>query len=228
MSSNSYYPDGMTPQDFPLADSLLGTGADNFPGNIDPVTGFPTITSVSSNPVGPVLANNNPVSISIANSFMAGWTYRGVPYTGDSSKSINPIGMPTWLTRGSLHRAKWVIAGPYSDPNGFFTVPLDYALVYWEIKQGTQQYTPPADEMIPSIFAILPIDRSFIDPVNLNTNVSKPLMFQYVNPDLTLVKHDDDVAVWFSFTRPAHIIGVFRSPDEIGFGRNNRGQIGHR
>lgn len=214
--------------DFQAPDSVLNVANPGFPLNVDPVTGFPIVNSIAQNPAGPVLPGNNPVNISISNSFMSGWSYRGIPYTKDSNKTINPIGVPSWFTRGSLHRGKWVVQGPYDDPAGMFTVPADHALINWEIKQGTPQYVPPQDELIPAIFAILPIDKFFIDSDNPNPSISAPLMAQYVKPDLTFARPGDDVAVWFSFSRAAHVIGLFATPNDIGYGRNNSGQIGHR
>ena len=214
--------------DFLLPDNILNTSNPGFPINTDPVTGFPLVNGIGENPVGPVLPGNNPIGISIANSFMSGWSYRGVPYTQDSNRTINPIGMPSWFTRGALHRAKWVVRGPYNDPQGLFFVPEDYVLVNWELRQGTPQYTPPQDQLIPAVFAILPIDETFITGNNAGAYNSLPLLAQYVNYDLTLAKPGDDVAVWFSFTRPAHVIGLFPTPEDFGYGRNNSGSIGHR
>lgn len=175
-------------------------------------------------PTPPQTPSNNPIDPSISGSFMAGWTYRGVPYTGDSALTVNPIGMPTWFTRGSLHRAKWSRMGPFVEPTGLFEVPADHALVYWEIRQGTPEWSPPPENTIPTIFAVLPIDLNFVLPPGGN---SPPLLFQYVDPDLSFVMPDDDIAVWFAFNRPAHIIGRYREPDDVafGFGRNNSGRM---
>lgn len=230
---SSPFSGGLTPPDFPIS---LNNGTPGFPGNIDPITGFPIAgppgpmlvpATLATNPAGPVLPANNPIDPSISTSFMAGWAYQGVPYTGDSNRTITPIGTPSWFTKGSLHRAKWSRQGPFVDPSGMFEVPANYALVYWEIKQGTPQYTPPPSEIIPTIFAILPIDLVFVDPPGAN---SKPLLYAYVEPDLSFVQPQDDIAVWFAFNRPAHIIGAFRVPDDVnlGFGRNNNGGIGRQ
>ena len=123
----SPFSQGGTPSDFGI--DLDENCTPGFPGNLNPVTGFPTVNQIGSNPVGPVLPGNNPIDPSIAGSFMSGWTYLGVPYTGDSSRTITPIGTPTWFTKSSLNRAKWVREGPYTDPQGLFLVPAGYALV---------------------------------------------------------------------------------------------------
>jgi hypothetical protein len=158
---------------------------------------------------------------------MAGWVYAGVPYTKDANRTANPVGTPNWFSRGSLHRAKWIRQGPFVDVNGMYEVPEDHALVYWEIKQGTPEWQPPVEERIPAILAILPIDLEFVAG-NWPGATSPPLLFQSVDPDLALIAPQDDVAVWFALSGPAHIVGRFRVPDEVdlGFGRSNLGGWG--
>lgn len=168
-----------------------------------------------SNPIG---------STESAGPFIGGWVYQGVPYTTDSAKRFGPTGLPLWLARGSLHRAKWSQRGPYTDPQGMYEIKENEALVHWEVKQGTPQWSPPEADVRPAIFAILPINTNFVLPPN---GYSPPLLYQYVDPDLSFALSGDDIAVWFAFNRPPEIIGRFREPDDVdfGYGRNNGGSF---
>lgn len=136
--------------------------------------------------------------------FYFGYSYNGQPYTVDSNRTWNSIGMPIWFTRGTTHRAQWVLEGPYQDPNGMFTVQPGEALVKWEVKQPPAGSWQAINRPYPEIFAILPIDRNFVTPASL--------MYKTVDPQFEF-RGGEWCMVWFGMVTPASIIGGMRDPN---------------
>jgi hypothetical protein len=150
--------------------------------------------------------------------FYSGYIYDGRPWTGDNCKHFNPVGMPYWFARGSLNRAIFAMEGPYTEPAGLYTLLADEALVFWEMKQGTPEWTPPAADLKPTIFSIHRIDRRFVS--------AGSLLYKVVDPD-HIYAPGDLTAVWFSSAFPPAVVGAFRpltgpgSPEN----RDNSGRL---
>lgn len=161
--------------------------------------------------------------------FFSNWYYDGKPYDKDVAKrdkwsgydidivnsTWKPVNIPFWLTRATLHRALFAKSGPYTDPGGLYTVPANQALITFEVKQGTPEWTPPVDKLRPVIQAILPINRKFVSEGSITYN--------YVDPNAVYVT-GDWVAVWFPVTSGPEVVGKWRN-DDPSAGRNNSGAI---
>jgi len=136
--------------------------------------------------------------------FLNGYTYDGKPYTKDTNITWNHMGLPIWFSRGSLHRGQYVLEGPYTDPEGYFTVQPGEVLIRWEIPQpppGTEQ---AINSPRPDIYAIFELNREFVQP--------RSLLHRSVNPDIQF-EPGDWCAVWFGVMYPAQVVGGYRDPN---------------
>jgi hypothetical protein len=136
--------------------------------------------------------------------FYFGYSYDGKPYTSDSNRTWNTIGMPVWFTRGTSHRAQFVLYGPYEDPNGIFVVRPGEALVKWEVKQPPANSWQAINRPYPEIYSILGVDKSFVTP--------QSLLYKTVDPDF-LFKGGEWCYIWFGMVSPAVVIGGMRDPN---------------
>lgn len=136
--------------------------------------------------------------------FYFGYSYDGKPYTSDSNRTWNTIGMPVWFTRGTTHRAQFVLKGPYEDPSKIFTVGPNQALIRWEVKQPPVNSWQAINRPYPEIYAVLDIDRSFVTP--------ESLLYKTVDPNFNFVG-GEWCLIWFSLIAPAVIIGGLRDPN---------------
>lgn len=149
-------------------------------------------------------------------SFFSGgsYTWDGVPWTSDKMQFLNPIGLPAWFQRGSLHQAFCVQVGPYSDPNGLFQVLENEMLVVFPVPQAPEGTEAAINNPRQQIYAIFPIDRNVVTPGSL---IGRTVDSEhYFAPG-------DKVAIWFNHTHPAVIVGRHLDGDE--FERDNSGSI---
>lgn len=130
------------------------------------------------------------------------------PFDKNVNKYMASARVPNWFAISSLHRAICRAVGPYMPPEQTYKVEFGELLVEFEIKQPPAG-TPQAEHPRTRWFAILDINCEFVTP---GSN-----MYCQIDPTAAFVP-GDDVAVWFSHTNPAEIIGRFRDNEDVDTG----------